>query len=57
MTTSLQLDRIARPWGDRTPYAADESWPVRVDTHLAPGTAPAGITDDTGTAHRAGAAA
>ncbi|MGC9665864.1 hypothetical protein ACNTMW_04835 [Planosporangium sp. 12N6] len=29
------VDRIADPWGPRTPYEGD--WPVRVDTHLAPG--------------------
>lgn len=30
-------DRIAEPWGARTPYAAGETWPSRVDTHLAEG--------------------
>ncbi len=29
-----QVDRIAEPWGSRTPYAPGESWPLRVDTHL-----------------------
>ena len=29
--------RIARPWGERTPYTAGEDWPVRVDSHLADG--------------------
>ena len=29
--------RIREPWGDRTPYAAGEEWPVRVDTHLGDG--------------------
>src|ERR687885_352991 len=28
-------DRIAQPWGERTPYGRDERWPVRVDQHLA----------------------
>jgi anaerobic selenocysteine-containing dehydrogenase len=28
------MDRIAEPWGDRTPYACGEKWPVRVDSHL-----------------------
>ena len=28
-------DRIAEPWGERTPYAPGEAWPTRVDTHLA----------------------
>jgi anaerobic selenocysteine-containing dehydrogenase len=32
-------DRIAEPWGQRTPFAAGEPWPVRVDTFLAPGVA------------------
>ncbi len=31
-------DRIADPWGPRTPYARGERWPVRVDRH--------GATDD-----------
>ncbi|MBQ1088633.1 nitrate reductase [Streptomyces sp. B93] len=30
-------DRIAEPWGIRTPYGPGEDWPVRVDTHLADG--------------------
>ncbi|MBO3741286.1 molybdopterin-dependent oxidoreductase, partial [Actinoplanes flavus] len=30
-------DRIADPWGPRTPYGPGETWPVRVDTHLADG--------------------
>lgn len=30
-------DRIAEPWGARTPYGPGESWPTRVDTHLAEG--------------------
>jgi anaerobic selenocysteine-containing dehydrogenase len=29
-----QVDRIAEPWGSRTPYGPGETWPVRVDTHL-----------------------
>jgi anaerobic selenocysteine-containing dehydrogenase len=32
-----RLDRIAEPWGTRTPYAPGESWPVRVDCFLADG--------------------
>jgi anaerobic selenocysteine-containing dehydrogenase len=27
-------DRIADPWGARTPYAAGDEWPQRVDQHL-----------------------
>ncbi|MGW6295982.1 molybdopterin oxidoreductase family protein [Streptomyces sp. NPDC055058] len=34
-------DRIAHPWGTRTPYAAGTPWPVRTDMHLADG-----ITED-----------
>src|SRR5215207_3484794 len=30
-------DRIADPWGQRTPYARGEAWPVRVDAQLADG--------------------
>ena len=32
-----RVDRIADPWGGRTPYAAGAPWPVRVDTFLEPG--------------------
>jgi anaerobic selenocysteine-containing dehydrogenase len=28
-------DRIAQPWGNRTPYGRGDPWPVRVDQHLA----------------------
>ncbi|MFW6205059.1 MAG: molybdopterin-dependent oxidoreductase, partial [Actinomycetota bacterium] len=35
----MRLDRIAEPWGTRTPYGPGEQWPVRVDTHLAEGVA------------------
>lgn len=35
-----QIDRIAEPWGSRTPYGPGETWPVRVDTHLGDGVAP-----------------
>ncbi|WP_433444406.1 molybdopterin oxidoreductase family protein [Nonomuraea sp. CA-141351] len=31
------VDRIAEPWGTRTPYGAGEPWPVRVDSFLEPG--------------------
>ncbi|WP_313817971.1 nitrate reductase [Citricoccus sp.] len=36
-------DRIAEPWGMRTPYAAGEDWPVRVDTHLDEGLDPESV--------------
>ncbi|MFI2346618.1 molybdopterin oxidoreductase family protein [Streptomyces sp. NPDC019443] len=32
------MDRIAEPWGSRTPYGPDELWPVRVDSFLSRGT-------------------
>jgi anaerobic selenocysteine-containing dehydrogenase len=32
-----RLDRIAEPWGTRTPYGPGEDWPARVDTYLADG--------------------
>jgi anaerobic selenocysteine-containing dehydrogenase len=35
----LAPDRIADPWGPRTPYAAGERWPERVDALLADGIA------------------
>jgi anaerobic selenocysteine-containing dehydrogenase len=31
------VDRIAEPWGTRTPYGAGEEWPPRRDLHLADG--------------------
>ncbi|MEV0533602.1 nitrate reductase [Kitasatospora sp. NPDC050463] len=37
------VDRIAQPWGDRTPFGPGERWPVRVDTFLAPGTEAAAV--------------
>ncbi|WP_280452662.1 molybdopterin oxidoreductase family protein [Nocardia cyriacigeorgica] len=33
-------DRIADPWGARTPYAPGQQWPQRVDTYLADGVDP-----------------
>jgi anaerobic selenocysteine-containing dehydrogenase len=34
-----KVDRIAEPWGTRTPYGPGQDWPVRVDTFLADGLA------------------
>ena len=31
------MDRIAEPWGTRTPYAPGQPWPQRVDYYLADG--------------------
>jgi anaerobic selenocysteine-containing dehydrogenase len=36
-----ERDRIADPWGARTPYAAGEAWPTRVDAFLE-----GGVTED-----------
>ena len=33
----FNADRIANPWGERTPYAPGEPWPVRVDQFLEEG--------------------
>lgn len=35
-----RMDRIAEPWGTRTPYPSGGTWPVRVDSHLAEGVSP-----------------
>jgi anaerobic selenocysteine-containing dehydrogenase len=32
-----ERDRIAEPWGARTPYASGQPWPSRTDTHLRDG--------------------
>jgi anaerobic selenocysteine-containing dehydrogenase len=32
-----RTDRIAEPWGSRTPYGPGEPWPTRVDSYLADG--------------------
>ncbi|MFJ3439199.1 molybdopterin oxidoreductase family protein [Streptomyces cyaneofuscatus] len=37
------VDRIAEPWGARTPYTRRAPWPVRVDTYLADGTTEADV--------------
>ncbi|MEU0114554.1 nitrate reductase [Streptomyces bobili] len=37
------VDRIARPWGSRTPHGRHEPWPVRVDTYLEAGVEPARV--------------
>src|SRR3954470_20922865 len=36
-----RVDRIAEPWGTRTPYGPGETWPDRVDTYL-----DGGLTED-----------
>lgn len=36
----MSHDRIADPWGARTPYGAGGTWPTQVDTHLADAFAP-----------------
>ncbi|MEU4191893.1 nitrate reductase [Kribbella sp. NPDC026611] len=37
------VDRIAEPWGSRTPYGKGQSWPVRVDTRLDDGVSEADV--------------
>jgi anaerobic selenocysteine-containing dehydrogenase len=32
-----RIDRIAEPWGTRTPYGPGDTWPTRVDSYLADG--------------------
>ncbi|MFI6642415.1 molybdopterin oxidoreductase family protein [Streptomyces sp. NPDC050504] len=41
METSV--DRVAQPWGGRTPYERHRPWPVRVDSFLAAGVAPEAV--------------
>jgi anaerobic selenocysteine-containing dehydrogenase len=36
-SNAARSDRIAEPWGTRTPFAPGERWPTRVDTFLADG--------------------
>jgi anaerobic selenocysteine-containing dehydrogenase len=36
-SASLTVDRIADPWGPRTPYGRGDAWPTRVDQYLADG--------------------
>jgi hypothetical protein len=38
-----KIDRIAEPWGTRTPYGSGEQWPVRVDLRLDDGVDPADV--------------
>ncbi len=38
------VDRIAEPWGTRTPHAAGNPWPVRVDRYLDEGVDPDAVT-------------
>jgi hypothetical protein len=33
----MSSDRIANPWGERTPFAAGQDWPPRVDMMLEDG--------------------
>ncbi|RSS70322.1 molybdopterin oxidoreductase family protein [Streptomyces sp. WAC06614] len=40
MDEAHHVDRIAEPWGGRTPYARHQDWPARLDTYLAEGTDP-----------------
>src|SRR3954470_12958877 len=38
--STTRTDRLAEPWGPRTPYASGDAWPVRVDTFLDAGVTP-----------------
>jgi anaerobic selenocysteine-containing dehydrogenase len=38
-----KIDRIAEPWGTRTPYGAGQQWPTRVDRYLDDGVTEADI--------------
>jgi anaerobic selenocysteine-containing dehydrogenase len=35
--STRRIDRIAEPWGTRTPYGPGEEWPVRIDQFLEEG--------------------
>ncbi|BBY07148.1 molybdopterin oxidoreductase family protein [Mycobacterium noviomagense] len=37
------IDRIAEPWGSRTPYAPGTTWPQRIDCYLADGITPEAV--------------
>lgn len=39
----VAVDRIADPWGTRTPYGPGQQWPERVDCHLAEGLTPESV--------------
>ena len=39
-TRNVVIDRIAEPWGRRTPHGRGTVWPARVDTHLDAGLSP-----------------
>ncbi|MCV7074998.1 molybdopterin oxidoreductase family protein [Mycobacterium szulgai] len=39
----MAIDRIAEPWGTRTPYGPDKPWPERVDMFLADGIKPEAV--------------
>src|SRR4051812_10436255 len=38
-----KVDRIAEPWGNRTPYGVAGIWPARVDTYLESGVTPGAV--------------
>ncbi|MEW2372019.1 nitrate reductase [Streptomyces sp. NPDC006656] len=38
--SARRVDRIAEPWGTRTPYGRHQAWPARQDTYLAEGLGP-----------------
>lgn len=40
---TVSRDRIAEPWGARTPYGRGQGWPQRVDQYLAEGVEPESV--------------
>ncbi|OQM77952.1 molybdopterin oxidoreductase family protein [Rhodococcus sp. 66b] len=40
---TVSRDRIAEPWGARTPYGRGQGWPQRVDQYLAEGIEPGSV--------------
>lgn len=40
---TVSRDRIAEPWGTRTPYGRGQGWPQRVDQYLAEGVEPESV--------------
>jgi anaerobic selenocysteine-containing dehydrogenase len=41
--SETRVDRIAEPWGTRTPFGPGEAWPVREDMHLEDGARPEAV--------------
>jgi ferredoxin-nitrate reductase len=39
----MKIDRVADPWGPRTPFGPGDPWPVRVDQYLDPDVSPEAV--------------